>query len=128
METEDLFEEGGETWVEWIRQATDLAENKLKETGIDDWVVGQRRRQYKWAGHVTRRTDNRWSRQLLDWTPVGGARSVGRPRRRWTDRLVAFFDFAELGKEAWRWTAENRSEWEKHEDEFCHMGMGAAVF
>ena len=128
VETEDLFEEGGETWVEWIRRATDIAENKLKETGIDDWVVGQRRRQYKWAGHVTRRTDNRWSRQLLDWTPVGGARSVGRPRRRWTDRLVAFFDFAELGKEAWRWTAENRSEWEKHEDEFCHMGMGSAIF
>jgi len=120
VEAEDLFEEEGETWVEWIRRSTDIAEKSLKKAGIDDWVVGQRRRQYKWAGHVTRRTDRRWSCQLLDWTPVGGARSVGRPRRRWADRLTSFFDFTGLGKDAWRWIAEDRDEWQRHEDGYCH--------
>ena len=119
VEADNVFEEGGETWVEWIRRATGIAEKSLKRAGIDDWVVGQRRRQYKWAGHVARRTDRRWSCQILDWTPVGGYRSVGRPRRRWADRLNFFFNSPEFGKDAWRYIAESRNEWERHEDEYC---------
>ena len=57
---QDLFEEGKKEWVDWIRWATSIAAASLKRAGIDDWVVAQRRRKFKWAGHVARRTDGRW--------------------------------------------------------------------
>jgi hypothetical protein len=35
---------------------------------------------YEWAGHISRRTDNRWGKRVLEWRPRLGKRSVGRPR------------------------------------------------
>ena len=32
----------------------------------------------------------RWSRRLLDWEPLGGRRSWGRPLLRWEDALCYF--------------------------------------
>ena len=120
----DLFDEGKETWVEWIHGATNIAEANLRKAGIDDWVMRQRRKQFKWAGHVTRRRDGRWSHVILGWQPLGGTRSVGRPRRRWTDGLVAFFKFAGLGGDVWRYIAENRASWEEYEEGYCCQGSG----
>ena len=34
---------------------------------------------WQWAGHISRRTDNRWGRRVLEWRPRLGKRSVGRP-------------------------------------------------
>jgi hypothetical protein len=36
----------------------------------------------KWqrAGHISRRTDNRWGKRVLEWRPRLGKRSVGRPQ------------------------------------------------
>jgi hypothetical protein len=44
---------------------------------------------WQWAGHITRRTDNRWSKRVLEWRPCArpGKRSVGRPQARWSDDL-----------------------------------------
>ncbi|KAI8441306.1 hypothetical protein MSG28_014931 [Choristoneura fumiferana] len=42
---------------------------------------------WQWAGHITRRTDNRWGRRVLEWRPRIGKRSVGRPQTRWSDDL-----------------------------------------
>jgi hypothetical protein len=43
----------------------------------------------KWqrAGHISRRTDNRWGKRVLEWRPRLGKRSVGRPQARWSDDL-----------------------------------------
>ncbi|KAI8440939.1 hypothetical protein MSG28_009236 [Choristoneura fumiferana] len=43
---------------------------------------------WQWAGHIARRTDNRWGRKVLEWRPRTGRRSVGRPPTRWTDDIV----------------------------------------
>ena len=32
-------------------------------------------RNWTWAGHITRRTDNSWSAALTVWTPMGGKRN-----------------------------------------------------
>jgi hypothetical protein len=39
----------------------------------------------KWhlAGHISRRIDNRWGKQVLEWRPRFVKRSVGRPQARW---------------------------------------------
>jgi hypothetical protein len=116
---QDPFEEGKEEWVDWIRRATSIAEASLKRAGIDDWVVAQRRRKFKWAGHVARRTDGRWGTLILDWTPHAGSRRVGRPRNRWTDSLVQYFSFSDLGVDSWRYLALDRASWQEHETAFA---------
>jgi hypothetical protein len=42
---------------------------------------------WRWAGHISRRTDNRWSNRFLEWRPRLGKRSVGRPQARLSDDL-----------------------------------------
>jgi hypothetical protein len=33
-----------------------------------------------WASHISRRTDNCWSKRVIEWRPRLGKRSVGRPQ------------------------------------------------
>jgi hypothetical protein len=42
---------------------------------------------WQWAGHISRRTDNRWGKRVLEWRPCLGKRSVGRLQVRWSDDL-----------------------------------------
>jgi hypothetical protein len=35
---------------------------------------------WQWAGHISRRTDNRWGKRVLEWRPPLGKLSVGRPQ------------------------------------------------
>ncbi|CAH0731533.1 unnamed protein product, partial [Brenthis ino] len=57
---------------------------------------------WKWAGHVARRTDGRWSRSVLEWRPRLGQRSVGRPAARWTD------DLRKVAGSGWMQAAQDR--------------------
>ena len=78
-----------ESWVDWIRRATGIAEQHSRRARVSDWVEAQRSRKWTFAGHVARRDDNRWGTRLLKWLPVG-SRSVGRPKSRWGDSLVRY--------------------------------------
>jgi hypothetical protein len=40
---------------------------------------------WQWAGHISRRTDNRWGKRVLEWRLRLSKRSVGRPQARWSD-------------------------------------------
>jgi hypothetical protein len=42
---------------------------------------------WQWAGHISRRTDDRWGKRVLERIPRLGKRSVGRPQARWSDDL-----------------------------------------
>jgi hypothetical protein len=41
----------------------------------------------QWADHISRRTDKRWGKRVLEWRPRLGKSSVGRPQARWSDDL-----------------------------------------
>ena len=71
---EDIDKDKGasESWLDWIKRTTSVAEEHLRATGLDDWVVAQRKRNWAFAGHVARRTDMRWSSHLLKWCPQDG--------------------------------------------------------
>ena len=40
---------------------------------------------WKWAGHIARMKDNRWTKRCTEWQPRREKRSRGRPSRRWQD-------------------------------------------
>ena len=107
--------EDRESWTEWIRRATTLAADAARKAGVVDWVEEERRRKWRWAGHVARREDGRRSRRLLDWEPLGGRRSWGRPVIRWEDTLC---QFAKTKGETWTTAAKDKNKWGSWEDDF----------
>jgi hypothetical protein len=60
---------------------------------------------WRWAGHISRRTDNRWCKRVLEWRPRLGKRSVGRPPARWSD------DLRRTAGRSWMRVAEDRARW-----------------
>jgi hypothetical protein len=42
---------------------------------------------WQWASHISRRTDYRWSKRVLEWTPGLSKRNEERPQARWSDDL-----------------------------------------
>ncbi len=82
--------------------------------------VEQRRRKWRWAGHVARRDDGRWTRWMLGWEPVGRYRTPGRPVARWEDSLTNFMRGRE---QSWRALAQDREDWAALEEEFVKSGI-----
>jgi hypothetical protein len=110
-----------EDWVEWIKRATRIAEYHLEKVRLEDWVTGQRRRKFRWAGHVARRSDGRWSYRLLDWQPREGHRTAGRPKRRWADNIDNYvMEHVGLDKGAWIALAQDRDAWKALENDFVN--------
>ena len=117
IEEDDLQEH--ETWIEWLRRRTRLTEHVLESLRLDDWVQAQRRRKWKYCGHILRRDDNRWATALITWRPDSGFRSKGRPRKRWTQAFYHLFQKtfdADAG--TWILLAMERDEWRTLENEF----------
>jgi hypothetical protein len=59
---------------------------------------------WQWAGHISRRTDNRWVKRVLEWRPRLGKHSVGRPQA-WSD------DLRRTAGRSWMRVAEDRARW-----------------
>jgi hypothetical protein len=61
----------------------------------------------KWqrAGHISRRTDNRWGKRVLEWRLHVGKRSVGRPWVKWSG------DLRRSAGSSWMRVAEDRARW-----------------
>ena len=122
QEEDDMLEK--ESWIDWMRRRTRMTESVLQSLRLDDWVQGQRRRKWSFAGHLMRREDNRWASVLMPWVPEGGnrarARARGRPKKRWADALDDFFHLTYgAGKGSWMLIAANRDEWRSLEDAFA---------
>jgi len=45
-----------------------------------------RRRRLTWFGHVTRMSDDRRAKQVINWVP-GGKRGRGKPRKNWPETI-----------------------------------------
>lgn len=58
----------------------------LRDQRTAEWVRKQIWK-WTWAGHVMRRTDNRWTVRATEWLPRDGKRSRGRQRARWSDKI-----------------------------------------
>ena len=74
--------ESDEEWVTYMQRATEVAERLAAEVGIEGWIPAQRRRKWRWGGHVLRLQDRRWTQLALSWVP-DGRRIAGRPVHTW---------------------------------------------
>ena len=82
--------------TEWIR----------KQSGLTDINRSIRESKHRWAGHVARRRDNRWTIRITEWIPHGNKRPRGRPRTRWCDDLIQY-----VGP-TWSHIARDRKLWQ----------------
>ncbi|KOB79081.1 Uncharacterized protein OBRU01_01138 [Operophtera brumata] len=72
---------------------------------------------WKWAGHIARVKDNRWSERVLHWWPRDGKRERGRPVRRWRDDIIA------IAVKQWVRTAQSRMNGQEMEEAFIQQWM-----
>ena len=116
-----------EDWVAWVQRSTHIAEVSRQQHRVAEWVEEITRRKFRWAGHVARRQDGRWTREVLDWS-LQGYRAQGRPSMRWTDSLNKFFyggtTSSAVGAQTWVTQAPNRSFWQQQEDSYVRHCMG----
>ncbi|KAG7295429.1 hypothetical protein JYU34_019084 [Plutella xylostella] len=68
---------------------------------------------WRWAGHLARTTDGRWSEKMLHWYPREARRPPGRPRRRWRDDLVSAAGIN------WTQLAADRDQWRSMEEAYA---------
>ena len=80
-----------------------------QRTRVPDIVQYVINTKWKWAGHILRMKDNRWTIRSTEWQ-IKGVRSVGRPKRRWRDDIVgqqgAVWTRTAKDKERWKTLAE----------------------
>ena len=117
---EEEMDEGEtlESWVQWKQRTTREALQIIDKIGIPDWADEQRRRLWRWAGHVARRTDGRWTKQVAYWVPSNN-RTRGHPRRRWEDVLREFFLY-QHNNQSWTRYAQDRELWNAAESDFVN--------
>ncbi|GFS18387.1 endonuclease-reverse transcriptase [Elysia marginata] len=80
--------------------------NKTQVSDIAQYIAKQK---WKWAGHVARLQDNRWTLRVTEWQPRNGKRSRGRQARRWRDDIVTVRTMGNT----WTREAKDKEEWRR---------------
>lgn len=88
-----------------------------RKTKVRDIVKEVARMKWRWAGHIARCGDNRWTRRILEWRPRETTRSKGRPQKRWVDDIRAV-----AGKQ-WMRFAKDRERWKQLEETYIQEWM-----
>ncbi|CAH2238494.1 jg5675 [Pararge aegeria aegeria] len=78
-----------------------------QKTMVTDALHYSQRLKWRWAGHIARMVDDRWTLRLTSWTGPAGHRKVGRPYARWSDDIVkvAGINWMQIAKDRDRWSS-----------------------
>lgn len=81
-----------------------------RRTNVED--VGRRitKLKWRWAGHLARQCDGRWTKAVTEWWSRDGRRYRGRPPARWSDDLV------KVAGRQWLGLAQDRNKWREQEE------------
>ena len=85
-----------------------------RRTKVEDIIECITKSKWRWAGHIARLQDGRWTKRILEWRPRMDRRSRGRPPTRWTDDLKRICT-------NWMQTAQNRKEWKRLEEAYVQQ-------
>ncbi|KHN74308.1 Putative uncharacterized transposon-derived protein F52C9.6, partial [Toxocara canis] len=77
-------------------------ETKVADVNEECW-----RNKLRWAGHVARIRDNRWTKKIYQWYPRDIKRPPGRHPMRWADEI------REVEGPLWQRLAANRERWKR---------------
>ena len=47
-----------------------------------------RKKKWKWADHIIRTKDERWTKKIMEWTLLEDKRKRGRQMSRWSDDIA----------------------------------------
>lgn len=65
-----------------------ISSSSIREKSlVEDPQVRIIKGKMRWAGHIARRQDDRWTTRCTEWYPRGVKRPLGRPPTRWSDSV-----------------------------------------
>lgn len=88
--------------------------NILKST---DALIHARTLKWRWAGHVARIQDDRWTKRITTWKGPRGKRRIGRPHAKWQDDII------KVAGSNWIQVAQDRQSWSLLEEAFTRRGI-----
>ncbi|KAK6757103.1 hypothetical protein RB195_015120 [Necator americanus] len=109
--------------VSRFKQVRDGIRSSLlrQRSKIRDAAAFAKESKIRWAGHVMRFNDNRWTRAVSDWIPRDIKRNTGRPPTRWSDFFTKSFkenyDALRVPRERrnhWATLARDRDKWKNY--------------
>ena len=92
-----------------------------QKTKVKDIIEKIKETKWRWAGHLSRSQDNRWTKKLTEWQPRNGKRRRGRQKRRWRDDITTYTNTA-----TWTRMAGDRRKWKLLEEGFTQQWMNKA--
>ena len=98
-------------WVDFLKRSARTVDLISEAYKMDEWVKHYRRTKWRFAGHLIRKMDNRWSKAVLNFKPgPDHRRRVGHPRMRWSDDIVtaAGSDWMVMALDEEEWTSTSR--------------------
>ncbi|CAH2091627.1 unnamed protein product [Euphydryas editha] len=92
--------------------------NIRKITKVMDALYHCKKLKWRWAGHIARLTDNRWTHTITLWKGPPGTRKRGKPVARWADDII------KVAGKKWMETATNKETWKSLEEAFTFENEG----
>ena len=81
---------------------------------MNDVMSEVAKKKWRWAGHVIRTTDNRWTRKITEWIPRESKRKRGRQKQRWRDDLTKY-------RKYWFRETSDRKRWKSLEEGYVQQ-------
>ena len=91
-----------------------------KQTQVKDIILKIKEAKWRWAGHLMRKDDNRWTKRMTEWQPRCGKRGRGRQKLMWRDDITSY------AGTTWTRLAQDRKQWKNHEEGYIQQWMNTA--
>lgn len=96
-----------------IKKIHKIRHTKIRtNTKVIDALAYAQIQKFRWAGHIARYLDNRWTINVTTWKGPPGKRRVGRPHVKWED------DIRQIAGTNWLQIAKNKEKWKSLEEAF----------